>query len=118
MRSIFLGFLGIIISTSVYSTELTDTQIQNIIIKESVSSYLQSIGNCPCPYNRDRAGRLCGKRSAWTKSGGNSPICFPNDVTKEMIQNYKNNKEKYDATISKPQPTTGGIDDEGLEIKP
>jgi hypothetical protein len=122
MRSIFLGFLTIIISTSLYSNELTDAQIQNIIIKESVTSYLQSIGNCPCPYNKDRAGRSCGKRSAWAKPGGRSPICYPNDVTKEMLENYKNNKEEYkhgtDTSVNLPSPTGSGTEDPGVKIQP
>lgn len=31
------------------------------IIQQSLAAYP---GNCPCPYNRDAAGRRCGKRSA------------------------------------------------------
>jgi hypothetical protein len=46
-------------------------------------------GNCPCPYNVDRAGRRCGRRSAYSRPGGTSPICFDEDVTVAMIEKYR-----------------------------
>jgi hypothetical protein len=42
-------------------------------------------GNCPCPYDRDSAGRKCGKRSAYSRAGGYSVKCYPSDVTAEDI---------------------------------
>lgn len=65
---------------------LSDAEIKKAIIQQSISSYP---GNCPCPYNTDRAGRSCGRRSAYSRAGGYSPLCYPNDVTDEMIRNYK-----------------------------
>ena len=55
------------------------------IIKESVDSYP---GNCPCPYNKDSRGHKCGKRSAYSRAGGYETICYPDDVTDEMIKEY------------------------------
>lgn len=40
----------------------TDQQIRQKIIRESIAQYR---GSCPCPYNVDRAGRSCGRRSAY-----------------------------------------------------
>ena len=65
---------------------LTDEQIRKELIAQSIQSYP---GNCPCPYNTDRAGRSCGKRSAYSKPGGYAPLCYPADVTPEMIQQYR-----------------------------
>ena len=59
--------------------------IQRIIAK-SISAYP---GSCPCPYNTDRGGRRCGKRSAYSKPGGYAPICFPQDVSERMIAAFK-----------------------------
>jgi SH3-like domain-containing protein len=56
------------------------------IIEESIASYL---GSCPCPYNTDRGGRRCGKRSAYSRPGGYDPICFAGDVTPDMIEAMK-----------------------------
>lgn len=63
-----------------------DTVLVQRIIAESLDSYPSS---CACPYSRDRAGRRCGKRSAYSKPGGYSPICFPGDVSKAMIEAFR-----------------------------
>src|SRR5262245_9480048 len=63
-----------------------DAQIKQEIIAASLASYR---GNCPCPYNTDRAGRKCGRRSAYSRPGGASPICYPEDVTAKMIEAFK-----------------------------
>ena len=60
-------------------------QLKEAIIKKSISSYL---GNCPCPYNKAKNGTKCGNRSAYKRAGGYAPICYPNDITKEMIYHY------------------------------
>ncbi|WP_426122486.1 SH3 domain-containing protein [Pararhizobium sp. PWRC1-1] len=61
---------------------IPDSTIIERIIAESLASYPSS---CACPYNTDRGGRRCGKRSAYSKPGGYAPICYPQDVTKAMI---------------------------------
>lgn len=61
---------------------IPDSAIIQRIIAESLASYPSS---CACPYNTDRGGRRCGKRSAYSKPGGYAPICYPQDVTKAMI---------------------------------
>jgi hypothetical protein len=43
----------------------TDAEIKREILKQSIASYR---GSCPCPYNVDRAGRMCGRRSAYSRS--------------------------------------------------
>ena len=63
-----------------------DEEIKEKIIRESLSAYP---GSCPCPYNTDRAGRRCGKRSAYFKPGGYAPIYFKSDITPKMIEQYK-----------------------------
>jgi len=67
-------------------TEKTDAQIRQEIIRQSISSYK---GSCPCPYSVDRAGRVCGARSAYSKPGGASPICYEKDVTQKMVDEYR-----------------------------
>src|ERR1700733_4998422 len=64
----------------------TDAEVRQAIIDESLAGYR---GNCPCPYNTDRAGRRCGGRSAYSRPGGASPICYPADVTAKMIADYR-----------------------------
>ena len=66
--------------------ELTDAEIKRILIRGSISRYS---GSCPCPYNVDRAGRKCGGRSAYSRPGGASPLCYDRDVTDQMVQQYR-----------------------------
>lgn len=63
-----------------------DSTIIQRIIAESLANYPSS---CACPYNTDRGGRRCGKRSAYSKPGGYAPICYPQDVTKAMINAFR-----------------------------
>jgi len=67
-------------------SSLSDEQIKRQIIQESIAGYP---GNCPCPYNADRAGRSCGRRSAYSKPGGYAPLCYPADVSKEMVLEWR-----------------------------
>ena len=43
------------------------------------ASSLKNLGSCPCPYSRDKAGKRCGGRSAWSKSGGKKVQCYEED---------------------------------------
>ena len=71
-------------------TRHTDAEIKDVLIKQSISAYS---GNCPCPYNRDRAGRRCGGRSAYSRPGGASPLCFPTDVGSTAVASYRRSIE-------------------------
>ena len=64
----------------------SDAQIRQAIIAASIASYS---GSCPCPYSINRAGRACGPSSAYSKPGGASPVCYPQDVTADMIRRYR-----------------------------
>jgi hypothetical protein len=66
--------------------KLSDAQIRKILIEESIAAYS---GNCPCPYSTMRNGRTCGRRSAYSREGGESPLCYAKDVTSEMVQAYR-----------------------------
>ena len=66
--------------------QLTDAAIQTLLIRESRARYY---GSCACPYNVDRAGRKCGRRSAYSKPGGASPLCYAHDVSAQMIAAYR-----------------------------
>lgn len=65
---------------------LSDAQIKQLLIDESIAAYS---GNCPCPYNTDRRGRSCGRRSAYSREGGEAPLCYAKDVSAEMVKAYR-----------------------------
>jgi hypothetical protein len=68
-------------STCVSLPEATDDEIRQHLVRRSIASYS---GNCPCPFNFDRAGRRCGARSAYSRPGGASPLCYPTDISAEQ----------------------------------
>lgn len=85
-----VGILGallfVVSSVGAAPARPTDAQVRKILIAESREAYS---GNCPCPYDTDRAGRSCGKRSAYSRPGGEAPLCFDRDVTQPMIEAYR-----------------------------
>ncbi|MEN4871186.1 hypothetical protein [Kosakonia cowanii] len=72
------------------SPTLSDAQVKQAIIEESIAEYP---GTCACPFNRARNGSSCGRRSAWSKAGGYAPICYANEVTKEMIKAWRERQQ-------------------------
>jgi len=63
-----------------------DAEIKQQIIRQSIAA---TPGSCPCPYSKDRAGRTCGRKSAYNKPNGERPLCYPGDVTPEMMQRHR-----------------------------
>ena len=74
---------------------LSDGEIRKILIRESIEAYA---GNCPCPYNTARNGSTCGGRSAWSRPGGEQPLCYPKDVSDEMVQEYRDRLRQEEAS--------------------
>jgi len=60
--------------------------IRRLMIEQSLSSYF---GSCPCPYNTDRAGRSCGRRSAYSRPGGAAPLCYPSDISDAQVRSFR-----------------------------
>ncbi len=68
---------------------MTDDQVRQAMIAESVASY-PSV--CACPYSAMRNGRACGGRSAYSRPGGRSPLCYPQDITREMVTRWRSGR--------------------------
>ncbi len=61
------------------------------MIQASIDGY---DGSCPCPYNTARNGSRCGRRSAYDREGGESPLCFPSDITDEMAREFDESQQR------------------------
>ncbi|WP_139852667.1 hypothetical protein [Acinetobacter pullicarnis] len=83
-----LFFMGLCLALNVDAkpNSENDSAIKKTIIAASIASYP---GNCACPYNSASNGSRCGKRSAYNRAGGHAPLCYPQDVTAQMIKSYK-----------------------------
>lgn len=89
MRNVFrwLGVLTILAVCGIGAAQAaSDAEIRLAIIQQSLAAYP---GSCPCPYNTDRAGHSCGRRSAYSRPGGYAPICYPADVSADMVKQYR-----------------------------
>lgn len=93
------GLLCLALPMLAAGAELSDAQIRQTLIARSIATYP---GNCPCPYNVDRAGRQCGRRSAYSKQGGYAPLCYPADITPEMIERYRDRQSARPRATSAP----------------
>jgi len=90
-RSNFFGPIYILLLATIFAfynaaAIATESNTKMKIIAESIRSYR---GNCPCPYNVAKNGSKCGGRSAYSRAGGASPLCYENDITQEMVKEYK-----------------------------
>lgn len=77
-------------ATEARTTKQTDDQIRQLIIEDSIASYP---GVCACPFNATRNGSSCGGRSAWSRQGGYAPVCYKKEVSKEMVQEWRNSHD-------------------------
>jgi len=68
---------------------LSDEDIQKILIKKDRDDYLSTGHHCPCPYDIASGGSICGKRSAWSRKGSDR-LCYKTDVTPAMIEQERN----------------------------
>lgn len=82
LLAVFLLFLAV----PADAQQVTDKQVKQQVIAESIASYP---GRCPCPYNFAKNGSQCGGRSAWSRAGGYSPICYPEEVTPAMVSAWR-----------------------------
>ena len=63
--------------------------IRAAIIKDSIANYQQNYRNCPCPYTI-RDGKSCGRDSAYSNGYKSAPVCYPRNITTQMVEDYKN----------------------------
>ena len=78
--------LGVALCLAGCDALATDTEATQKIINNSIAGYN---GTCPCPYSINTAGKQCGGTSAYSQGGGASPICYPEQVTQDMIKAWR-----------------------------
>ncbi len=86
MKHLIIFFTFTFIFFNIPALSLTVDEIKQKIIESSIQGYS---GKCTCPYSLKSNGRRCGKMSAYSKKGGYVPVCYPSDVTPEMIERYR-----------------------------
>lgn len=85
-KLLFILGLALVSQVDAKQSTASSDNVKQRIIQQSIDNYP---GNCPCPYNTARNGSRCDKRSAYDRAGGYAPICYPEDVTDQMVKNYR-----------------------------
>lgn len=80
---VFVGTL--FLSCQVANGQPDELSIRQAMVEASIAAYS---GNCPCPENRDRAGRRCGKHSAYSRPGGAAPHCYPDKIPAKEVARF------------------------------
>jgi hypothetical protein len=52
--------------------------------------------NCPCPYDRNFRGNICGGGSAYAKEGGDEPLCYAGETTSRQMWWYSPQTQTVD----------------------
>ena len=84
---LYLVFSSFYLQAGNINKQLTDDEIAKLIIQDSINHYPKQ---CACPYSLMKNGRVCAGRSAYSKPGGASPLCYREDVTAEAIRQWQN----------------------------
>ena len=87
------SFLATVALLSAYAAAarepLSDAQVRDSIIRDSIAQYQATGHPCACPYNLARNGSQCGGRSAYSRPGGASPLCYAKDVSDSMVSEWR-----------------------------
>jgi hypothetical protein len=84
----FFAACGLMVGTAAGRTpkpRLSDAQVRDRIIRTSMAIH---DGACPCPHSIAPNGRRCGRRSNW-RAGDEGPTCYPNEVSKAELREWR-----------------------------
>jgi hypothetical protein len=84
--SLFAALAVLAVPAAAAELGVSDAEIRRMMIRDSVAAYP---GPRPCPYNTMKNGRACGPRSAYSKPGGRSPLCYAEDISQKMADEYR-----------------------------
>ncbi len=59
--------------------------IEQEVVNWAIANYN---GDCPCPFSLNSFGEDCGAQSAWALQALNAPVCYPSEVTSDMIAQF------------------------------
>ena len=82
--------------------ETVDTaKVIALILAASRAAYHARGRPCACPDDTMRNGRRCGGNSAYSRPGGARPLCYPTDVSPDMLARYRSTGSAVAATLGR-----------------
>lgn len=86
--------------TSIAIKEMNNKEIIDLMMQDSIIKFAGQ--DCPCPYDKDKQGRLCAGKSLYLDASViDKPLCYPNDVTTKQLIEYR---QKHRIPIPRVQP--------------
>lgn len=96
--NLFVLSLSLSFATLAFAMPGVDDVTANAVIQRCLSIYREPVDGkvhpCACPFNTDKAGHACGRRSAHDRPGGASPICEKAEVTPELMADFRTNGQE------------------------
>lgn len=83
MKKLLFVFLFTFSLSAFTKEEIKYDNVKKAMIEESIAQYR---GACPCPYFTTKNGSSCGRRSAYSRAGGASVLCYPSDITDKQAE--------------------------------
>jgi len=77
---------ALMLATTASACGKTEAEIKECMIAESVHAYQ---GSCPCPWSKASNGVVCGERSSWARHPRKGVLCYHDDITKGMVDEYR-----------------------------
>jgi hypothetical protein len=74
--TMILGLFGVFLALK-FAERLTTVEENSTTLRPIRNPHQ---GICECPYDYDSVGKLCGKKSAYSRPNGGNPICYQHDV--------------------------------------
>ena len=104
LKSGLFGALAILVTSLPHASHAQDLgSAKRQMIQQSIQRYP---GNCSCPYNRASNGSQCGGRSAWSRPGGRSPLCYADDISTSMVRSWMARNNMQVTRSIETQPDT------------
>src|SRR4051794_15707135 len=90
LRSVAIAAVLVLSSgANAQPSQLSDAQVREQLVQESIAAYQATGHPCACPDDLARNGFCCGGRSAYSRPGGATPLCYPNDVSDEIVRQWR-----------------------------
>ena len=79
------------LTVGAYFIPPSDDTIRQLLVRQSVASYLSTGRICPCPYSLNRMGLRCLHQTDDGRPSGARSLCYPDDITDAMVRAWRDN---------------------------
>ncbi len=85
-RCLALAALLLLVAAPASAQRFHDDDVRRMMIEESLARFT---AECPCPYSYAWNGRQCANNSAYMRRQGETPLCYPSDISQRDVIFYR-----------------------------